>query len=255
LLIDGWSNQLLQKEVFTLYRDGLAGTEGRLDTPVPYVRYLQWLGEQSRDRAEEFWRGRLGDFAEPTQIAPGPSTGESGFGDAELKLDSDTAARIGEFARAHRLTVNTIVQGAWALLLSRYSGSDDVVHGSVVSGRPAELPHAESIVGLFINTLPVRTRVPAERPVVEWLRELQQEHVELRQYEYTSLVDAQNWSAAPKGERLFDSILVFENYPHLTDDNDLPEGLSVRHQSGVARTGYPLTVAVSHTKERLLTEI
>ncbi|MEU3566649.1 amino acid adenylation domain-containing protein, partial [Kitasatospora sp. NPDC006786] len=255
LLLDGWSTQMVQKEVFTLYRAAVDGTAARLSDPVPYARYLGWLGEQSRDRAERFWRRHLDGFAEPTALGIGGATGDSGFGDVDLKLAGGPAARLGAFARSNRVTVNTVVQGAWTLLLSRYGGGDDVVYGSTVSGRPADLSDAESIVGLFINTLPVRARVRPELPVAEWLRELQAEHVELRQYEYTSLVDAQRWSAVPKGEQLFRSILVFENYPKSFGDSDLPQDLTVHHQKGMARTGYPITVAVSHTDEALLAEI
>ncbi|WP_223659923.1 non-ribosomal peptide synthetase [Streptomyces angustmyceticus] len=255
LLLDGWSTQMVQKEVFTLYRAATDGIGARLPDPVPYARYIGWLGEQSRERAEQFWRRYLDGYAEPTALGIGSATGASGFGDVDLELGADLAGRLGDFARAHRVTVNTVVQGAWALLLSRYSGSDDVVYGSTVSGRPAGLADAESIVGLFINTLPVRARVRPELPVVEWLRELQGEHVELRQYEYTSLVDAQGWSAVPKGEQLFQSILVFENYPKILGDSDLPGNLAVHHQKGIARTGYPLTVAVGHTEEQLLAEV
>ncbi|MFF8618476.1 condensation domain-containing protein, partial [Streptomyces sp. NPDC015350] len=254
LLLDGWSTQMVQKEVFTLYRTATDGTAARLPDPVPYARYIGWLGEQSRDRAEQFWRRYLGGFAEPTALGIGGATGANGFGDVDLELGADLAGRIGDFARAHRVTVNTVVQGAWALLLSRYGGGDEVVYGSTVSGRPAGLEDAESIVGLFINTLPVRARVRSDLPVAEWLRELQGEHVELRQFEYTSLVDAQGWSAVPKGEQLFRSILVFENYPKILGDSDLPGNLAVHHQKGIARTGYPLTAAVGHTDEQLLAE-
>ncbi|MFK4254627.1 condensation domain-containing protein, partial [Streptomyces angustmyceticus] len=177
LVLDGWSAQLVMREVFALYCAALDGTQVELAEPVPYARFIEWLEAQSRERAEEFWRGRLGSFAEPTDLGIGGTTAERGFDDVALRLDADATARLGAFARAHRVTVNTVVQGAWALLLSRYSGSDDVVYGSIVSGRHDGLPDAESMIGLFINTLPVRARVRPELPVVEWLRELQGEHV------------------------------------------------------------------------------
>ncbi|MFJ4577652.1 condensation domain-containing protein, partial [Streptomyces sp. NPDC088846] len=255
LLLDGWSTQMVQKEVFALYRAGAEGSVARLSDPVPYARYIEWLGEQSREKAEKFWRGYLGSFGEPTELGITAPTGRTGFDNVRIKLDAEAAARLNDFARTHRLTANTVVQGAWALLLSRYSGSDDVVFGSTVAGRSTELADSESIVGLFINTLPVRARISAERPVVEWLREMQEQQVEVRQYEYTSLVDAQGWSAVPRGEKLFQSIFVFENYPKVIDDASLPRNLSVHNRMGVARTGYPLTIAVEHTADRLLADI
>ncbi|MEU4878809.1 condensation domain-containing protein, partial [Streptomyces sp. NPDC021608] len=253
LVLDGWSAQLVMREVFALYRASLDGSSVELAEPVPYARFIEWLEAQSRERAEEFWRGRLGGFAEPTDLGIGATTTERGFDDVALRLDADATARLGAFARANRVTVNTVVQGAWALLLSRYSGCDEVVYGSIVSGRHDGLPEAESMIGLFINTLPVRARVRSDVPVAEWLRELQREHVELRQYAYTSLVDAQRWSAVPKGEQLFQSMLVFQNFPGLGDD-ELPDGLARTSLLDVERTGYPIT-AIVYDSERLKVNI
>jgi non-ribosomal peptide synthetase component F len=141
------------------------------------------------------------------------------------------------------------VEGAWAVLVSRYSREDDVVFGATVSGRPADLPGAESMLGLFINTLPVRVRVDSDAPLDCWLRSLHASKAELRQYEYCRLVDVQGWSGVPHTVPLFESILVFENYP--VDEavrrkmSDLAED-EVRHTS---RTNYPLTLVVSPSRE------
>jgi non-ribosomal peptide synthetase component F len=130
-----------------------------------------------------------------------------------VELSEAATVELQQLARREQLTLNTIVQGAWGLLLSRYSGAEDVVFGTVVSGRPAELRGVEGMLGLFINTLPVRVRVRGQERVVEWLRELQAEQVELRQYEYSPLVAVQGWSEVERGRSLFESLLVFENYP------------------------------------------
>src|SRR6185369_7293505 len=135
------------------------------------------------------------------------------YAEQRVKLSEAATSGLQQLARREELTLNTIVQGAWGLLLSRYSGAEDVVFGAVVSGRPAELRGVEQMLGLFINTLPVRVRVRGELKVVEWLRELQAEQVELRQYEYSPLVAVQGWSEVERGRSLFESILVFENYP------------------------------------------
>ncbi|MGH3671943.1 MAG: non-ribosomal peptide synthetase, partial [Pseudonocardiaceae bacterium] len=142
-------------------------------------------------------------------------------------------------------------QAAWALLLSRYSGAADVVFGSTVSGRPASLPGVESMVGLFINTLPVRVAVTPGAVVGEWLSAIQDQHAELRQYEYSSLVDVQKWSAVPQREPLFRSIFVFENYPRQVSADSELDGLTGIRRQGIAHTGYPLTIAVSMVDERL----
>src|SRR6185503_12192497 len=117
------------------------------------------------------------------------------------------------FAQRHQLTMNTLVQGAWALVLSRHSGAEDVVFGTVVSGRPAELRGVETMVGSFINTLPVRVRVAPEAPLLSWLSDLQTQQAAARQYEQTPLVQVKNWSDAPRALPLFESLLTFENRP------------------------------------------
>ncbi|MFI6341441.1 condensation domain-containing protein, partial [Streptomyces sp. NPDC050535] len=232
LLLDGWSAQLVQKEVYAHYRASLSDGSPQLETPVPYARHIEWLSKQSRSEAETFWRDTLRNFEAPTGFGVDRATGDVGYGDITVNFDTELSVQLKEFARAHRVTVNTVVQGAWALLLSRYSGSDDIVYGCTVSGRPAELPGAESIVGLLINTLPVRVRIRQDACVDEWLRDLQEHQVWLRQYEYSALADIQGWSGMVKGEPLFRSIFVFQNYPKALESSDLPEGLEVGAPGG-----------------------
>ena len=145
------------------------------------------------------------------------------------------------------------MQGAWALLLSRYSGEEDVIFGATVSGRPPDLAGVESMVGLFINTLPVRVQVAADDSLLPWLKRLQSQMVELRQYEYSPLVEVQRWSEIPRGLPLFESILAFENSAVGGFLNELGGGLDVRtlrFEGG--RTGYPLTTLALPGPELLL---
>ncbi|MYW18858.1 AMP-binding protein, partial [Streptomyces sp. SID2955] len=135
-------------------------------------------------------------------------------------------------------------QGAWALLLSRYGGGSDVVFGTTVSGRPAELPGVTSMVGLFINTLPTRVRVDGRRPLLDWLRELQTAQSESRRHDFVSLAQLQSWSEVPGGTGLFDSIVVFENYPF--DEGSLARhGLAMEQERDLEPTNYPLSVVVA----------
>ncbi|MFJ4576773.1 amino acid adenylation domain-containing protein [Streptomyces sp. NPDC088846] len=251
LLLDGWSAQLVQHEFYTLYRSSLAREEDALAAPVPYSRYIEWLQAQSAAEAEAYWRRRLSGFQAPTGLGVDRDTGDTGFGDLTFALDTVQFSRVRRFARTHRLTVNTVVQGLWALLLSRYSGSDDVLFGATVSGRPADLPDMERMVGPFINTLPVRVEVPADAQVADWLKQVQDQHVELRGYEYSSLADVQGWSDVPRSEQLFRSILVFENYPQLLDGAELPDGLERKFLLYVERTGYPLVLGAAETGDEL----
>src|SRR5205085_4004820 len=147
----------------------------------------------------------------PIDRAPGVVAGCSQPARQQDWLSEAASAALQSLARQHRLTLNTLIQGAWALLLSRYSGEEEVLFGATVSGRPATLEGVESMVGLFINSLPVRVKVFPHEPLLSWLERLQEEMVELREYEYSSLVQIQGWSEVPRGTPLFESIVVVQN--------------------------------------------
>src|SRR5919204_2132780 len=167
------------------------------------------------------------------------------YEEQRLRVPAEVTGRLQALARAQRLTLNTLVQGAWAVLLARYSGEDEVVFGATVSGRPAELAGVEAMVGLFINTLPVRVQVPPEAQLLPWLAELQAGQVEREQYAYSPLVAIQGWSEVPRGVPLFESLVVFENYPVDAALIEQSQGLKFRNIRAVERTNYPLTVAAA----------
>ena len=226
LLFDGWSLSLLLKEVLAFYEAYCRGRELRLESPRPYRDYIAWLQQQDLAQAEGFWREALRGMTAPTPLPIGRSEGarlESRYAEQELRVSAALTAQLQGLARAHRLTLNTLVQGAWAVLLSRYSGEEEVVFGATVSGRPVELVGVEAMVGLFINTLPVRVEVPSQASLLPWLQQLQERQVEREQYAYSPLVAIQGWSEVPRGVPLFESIVVFENYPvgeALTEQRD-----------------------------------
>ncbi|CAO3403334.1 non-ribosomal peptide synthase/polyketide synthase [Azospirillum palustre] len=219
LLLDGWSSARLVAEVLGRYRGAevggaVGGAAGR------YRDYIAWLGRQDGAASERFWRGRLSGLEAPTLLAASlPCRApQAGHGVVRLRLDGGATRRLQAFAQAQRVTLNTLVQGAWALLLQRYSGQETVAFGATVSGRPAELAGVEETLGLFINTLPVVERPPSEERVGEWLRGLQRRNLEMREHEHTPLHEVQRWAGTSLGtsggaRALFDSILVFENYP------------------------------------------
>lgn len=249
LLLDGWSMPLLFNEFFAAYQAFREGREPVLPRPLPFGSYIAWLQRQDLARAEFFWRRELEGYTAPTPLALGrPAPGRvpaSPYDDRELRLGPQPTAALQALAQQGRLTLNTLVQGAWALLLSRRSGEEDVVFGAVVSGRPADLPGVESMVGLFLNTVPVRVRVPAAEPFFTWAVALQERQAELRQFEHTPLVQVQSWSQVPRGTPLFESIVVFENYPlgaSAGPRDGQPRVTGIRVQS---RTSYPLTLVVN----------
>ncbi|MGB8508029.1 MAG: condensation domain-containing protein, partial [Pyrinomonadaceae bacterium] len=247
LLFDGWSRVLIINEVFALYRSYTHGEHPQLPPALPYREYIGWLQRQDINAAEKFWRRTLAGFTEPTPLPPNSFRKElpdaqDVYGRARIYLSAETTAMLQGMAREHQLTLNTIMQGAWALLLSRYSGQRDVLFGAVVSGRPAELRGVEGMVGLFINTLPVRVKVEEEERGGEWLRGLQTEQAEARQYEYSPLVQVQGWSDVPRGVSLFESLLVFENYPIDSSLRDGDKDAETESGLSVEKSNYPLTV-------------
>jgi amino acid adenylation domain-containing protein len=230
IVLDGWSVARVLSEVSALYRVFAQGGEARLELSRPYGNYIRWLRAQDPAAGQALWTQTLKGFTAPTPLPfrPGaPAAGESPHLEIAVRLGERPTGRLQSLARQHRLTLNTLVQGAWALMLHRYSGEPDVVFGATVSGRPPELVGVESMVGLFINTLPVRARINAGTPLLSWLRTLQSEQAELRLYQYSPLVDIQGWSDVPRGLPLFESYVVFDNFPVDAVIGDLGEGIHV----------------------------
>ncbi len=248
LVLDGWSLSLLFGDVLALYAAYARGESPRPGAARRYREYVAWLERQDRSRAERYWREALAGFEAPTPL-PGvrpARSGEKGHGVAGLRLSAERTEALREEVRRRGVTLNTVVQGAWALLLSRYAGGEeDVVFGATVSGRPAELAGAEETVGMFINTLPVRVRLRPETGVGEWLAQLQREQVEAREHEHAPLADVQRWSEVPAGESLFESLVVFENYPvdrALGEAQGRLGGVRVRRSLGREQASYPLVL-------------
>ncbi|WP_441249545.1 amino acid adenylation domain-containing protein [Kitasatospora sp. McL0602] len=253
LLLDGWSFADVLGEVFAEHA-ALSGRQTAAPRPRrPFREYVRWLGEQDTAAAQEYWTGLLAGFSGPTALSfdrvPMRSHQSRDTGHLDLVLTAAETARLEGFAREARVTVNTLIQGAWALLLSRYSGDRQVCFGTTVGGRPADLPGSDDMVGLFINTLPARLTVSPGSDLRAWLREIQEQQVDGRQYEYVSLAQVRHWAAVPAGTDLFDSCVVFENFPY---DEHAAErhGLGVRSLAGLETSNFPLT-CVAHLVDGL----
>ncbi|MFP2933459.1 condensation domain-containing protein, partial [Pyxidicoccus sp. 3LG] len=246
LLLDGWSMGRVLQQLFAAYAAATRGEAPRLEPAPAYGEYLEWLAKQDLASSESWWRTTLAGFTTPTPL-PGarsaPKAATEG-GEQVLRLPASTTAALQTFARRHELTLNTLAQAAWALVLSRYSGEEDVLFGNTVSGRPAELPGVEAMVGLFINTLPARVRVESRATVVPWLRQLQTQQVELRQHEHCPLVRVQSWSSVPRGTPLFESLFIFENYPLDAALKERSLGVTVTDVRMRERTNFPLQFSV-----------
>ena len=259
LLLDGWSGGIIYKEVFDCYQAFSHNQDIHLASIRPYRDYIVWLQQQNLSQAEAFWRQLLQGFTAPTKLAINKSLGQllkdkPGSNQQEIQLSPEKTAALQFLAQQHQLTLNTVVQGIWSLLLSRYSGQEDVVFGATTSGRSPRLAKAESIVGLLINTLPVRVQIKPEELLLPWLKQIQNQQIEARQYEYSPLLKIQGWSEIPKGQPLFESIVVFENYPIDASLNKRNFNLEIQRSSTFEKTNYPLTL-LAYPSEQLSLKI
>ncbi|NMF64890.1 non-ribosomal peptide synthetase [Brasilonema octagenarum] len=248
LVLDAWCVNTILKEFFCVYEALCQNQILQLQPSRLYRDYIAWLKQQDLSEAEVFWRKVLQGFTTPTPLVGDWIANDSldqhqGFSQQQVQLSQATTEALKSLAQQHHLTLNTLVQGVWALLLSYYSGEADVVYGTVVSGRPPTLPGVSSMVGVFINTLPTRLLVSGEASLLSWLKELQFQQLNIRKYECTPLVQIQNWSEVPPGMPLFESILVFENSS--VNISSLPTGnLRIDNVRSVINSNYPLVFLV-----------
>jgi thioesterase domain-containing protein/acyl carrier protein len=248
ILMDGWCMTLLQKEVLSFYAAYQQGQTLQLQPAHAYQEYIRWLKRQALITAEQFWRKQLQGFREPTPLgiveAATTLAGER-YGSQGIAVTEAITKQLQQLGKTYHLTLNSLVQGLWALLLSRYSGKEDVIFGATVSGRPAEIEGVEWMVGLFINTLPVRLQVIPTQSLQTWLQEIQQHNQERSAYEYCSAGQIQQWSEVGSLP-LYESILVFENYPIQTAAlQEVELGFDINEGQTVgAQTPYALTMLV-----------
>ncbi|MDT7718905.1 MAG: hypothetical protein QOH09_4897, partial [Pseudonocardiales bacterium] len=245
VVLDGWSMAAVFAEVCEQYAAIVHDRQPVLVARRPFRDYLQWLDEQDGNQAEEHWRAVLSGFESRTSLPydrqPVEAHRSESSESVAVELGTQDSGRLHLMAKRNGLTVNTIVQGAWAVLLSRFSGERDVVFGTTVSGRPAELAGVESMVGMFINTVPTRVHVDGGHGVVSWLRELQAAQIESRRFDFVSLAQVQAWSDLLAGVNLFDSMVVFENYPF--DSASVAQaGLQVSDVQALDTTNFPLSL-------------
>ncbi|MHC8319475.1 non-ribosomal peptide synthetase [Pseudomonas sp. GB2N2] len=252
ILIDAWCRSLLMNDFFEIYTSLGEGRDAQLGVPPRYRDYIGWLQRQNLAEARQWWKSNLQGFERTTPI---PSdrpflrehAGDSGgmlVGDCYTRLDARDGAQLRELAQAHQLTINTFAQAAWALVLRRLSGDRDVLFGVTVAGRPVDMPEMQRTVGLFINSIALRVKMPEDDQrcsVRQWLSGLLDRNMQLREYDYLPLVSIQEHSELPKGQPLFDSLFVFENAPVEVSVLDRAQSLNATSDSGRTHTNFPLT--------------
>lgn len=241
LLLDGWCGALLVREALTLY----AGTT-LPDPAPPFRRYLDWLGARDCAADEQYWRAALAGIDGPTPLGiDRAATGQDGTAEHRFRLTPELSEALTRRAQASRLTLATLMQGAWGLVLSRYCGTDDVIFGNVMSGRPADLPGAEAMVGMFLNTVPLRLRL-GDETLEQWMATIQTAQREAEAHGHVSLADLRVWAGLGGVEPLFESLLIVESYPESITmaaqrgDHALRLTASGIHE----RTNFPLMIKV-----------
>src|SRR5579864_3370205 len=245
ILMDGWSSPVFMREVLAVYQHN-GDTSGLLRV-TPYRDYLAWLRSVNREVSRTIWKEALADLREPTHlVAAVPGHARDIPKEVRFDLSDDLSQSIVSLVRKHNLTLNTLVQGAWAVLLGRLTNQEDIVFGGTVSGRPPEIPGIETMVGLFINTVPIRVQLHPADVLIDVLTRLQDQQSRLRAHEYLSLAEIQR--EAGVGE-LFDTLVVFENYP--LDRREFAQPIArmrISHVEGCDFTHYPLTLKIHHVK-------
>jgi glycopeptidolipid biosynthesis protein len=231
IVIDGWSLPILLQEIFASYFGQ------RLPAAPSYRSFVNWLASQDRDAARAAWREVLDGFDAPTLVAPRAQAGPRGI--ESYRLSAETTKTLGELARSQHTTVNTVLQAAWAQLLMALTGHHDVAFGTAVSGRPAELAGSESIVGLLINTVPVRARTTADTTVADLLDQLQRHHNDTIEHEHLALNEIHHIAGH---DRLFDTLFLYESYPIDTSTYMGVQELAITEFNNREYNHYPLSV-------------
>ncbi|MEO3755455.1 amino acid adenylation domain-containing protein [Streptomyces sp. B6B3] len=242
VLMDGWSLPVLIGELSTIYAAG--GDPSGLPRVTSYREYLAWLARQDKEAARAAWRSELDGVPGPTLLAPASDSDRAGgqlFANLVIELPGELGRGLARLARRQLLTVNTVLQGAWAIVVGQRVGRGDVTFGATSGGRPSDLPGVESMVGLFMNTLPVRVRLDGAQPVAEMLAALQSRQSELMAHQHIGLPDVQRLAGTGA---LFDTLVVYESYPRPPAGSPAPEALAIRPTGVRESAHYPLTLVV-----------
>ncbi len=261
IVLDGWSQRLLFDQALANYnsKTQLENTNVVVDgesTKHTYSSFIEWLGKQDKDHAKTFWTKKLLGFEVPTNIVNDmpvvanntETVDKNKRSTQELSIKTSIVEKLNAQARRHQLTLNSLLLGAWSLILGSHNRTHDVLFGTTVAGRPIDLPNADKIAGLFINTLPFRTNIDAQSTLADWLATLQSSQAACREYEQTPLTDIQRYSELSSGTPLFESILVVENLPSAASSkessHDQAEKITIYDPHYTEYSHYPLAILI-----------
>ncbi|MBL8192752.1 MAG: AMP-binding protein, partial [Blastocatellia bacterium] len=257
IILDGWSIPIVLEQLFLIYESLNKGQKINLPYLPNYRSYIDWLDKQNLEKAKQFWSNLLLGFTTPTKLSientlSTTSKQEVNYNQEESLLSKDQTTNLQTCAKQYQLPMNVLIQGAWGLLLNHYSNESDIVYGSVVSGRPTSLKDTDKMIGLFINTLPVRIKINKSQYLTDYLKQLHEQLIAIREYEYSPLSEVQTWSQIERGQSLFDTILVYENYPIDFSLQEYKGALSLRNPKVIERTNLPITVQIFPAEQILI---
>ncbi len=250
-LLDGWSVPLVLRDVINCYDALSKGLNPQLPVPAEYRNYISWLKRQSAQQARQYWKNLLSDFSQPTQLnLSSPTSGsELTINEMEISFDKDITAVLKGFCQKHRLTLNLLCQAGLAILLKQYSNNNsyDIVFGTTVSGRPAEISDINQLIGAFINTIPVKVNVNSDKSVISLLEDLRTQQLERDQFNFLPLREIQRLNQTSDGSPLFNTLFVFENFPIDPNIKQTLPYLEITRVLLEDKTSYPLTIAAKIT--------
>ncbi|MBL4658905.1 MAG: non-ribosomal peptide synthase/polyketide synthase, partial [Alcanivoracaceae bacterium] len=247
-LTDGWSMPIIFTDVMEYYSAEINAEVLQKPPSTPYRSYVQWLGLQDKQKAIDFWQQELSGIEGPTLIAALRDAKQKGHLEYTLEINQELTEKLSKIVKESQVTMNSLLLACWSYIQSRYANHNTVVFGTTVSGRPAELHNIEGMIGLFINTIPVRIDVPADLPFKQWLEVIHAQQVERNEFSYLSLVEIQQLANCGRDAQLIDNLFVFENYPFDEQSvNSQQQKLSVSDFAGYEETDYTLMTTASFT--------
>jgi amino acid adenylation domain-containing protein len=258
ILLDGWSTPEVIKEVLRIYEEEGKGEVREEEKRRKYREYVKWVRGQSEEEEEKYWREKLRGRKEGGRIGierkqrSGEEEEEKEERQYEEEVGEEETRRLEEIGRENDVTMSTMVQGAWGIVISRYMGEKEVMYGVTVSGRGGGMEGIEKMVGMCINTVAVREEVEEEEEVMRWMKKKQEGMMEMMEYEHSALVKVGGWSEIGRGERMFESIVVYENYPVDKEIKEWKGSLSFKKVTTKEKTGYPLLLVVLPQKRLTL---
>lgn len=244
ILLDGWCFGLVVQELFAIYHALLHDIPYRLEPVKPYKEYIQWLEKQDKQASLEYWTQSLAGFeGQSTFKEQRKQTNEHELGEIEWAMSKEETAALSELALQQNATLSSALQSAWSILLSRYQRSNDVLFGTVVSGRPADLAGVDRMVGLFINVIPRRIQLTDQMTFRSLLSETQQQSLAAEPHQYIPIYDIQ---AKAGQQQLIDHIVVFENVPAAKkDEQESLLGFTVEDMNVYEKSNYDLNLLAS----------